>query len=187
MSKKLNAKDTFTQQLRDLSISNWSQLIAYIQQLPYGRTSNRTDLSLVITEQKGTCSSKHALLKKVADLNEIKGIDLVIGIYKMSETNTPGIGNELSQNGLSYIPEAHCYLKVDGKPTDYTATDASFEKIQGDILEEIAITPEQITQFKVDYHQAYLRSWLETNEHHRTFEEVWKIREQCIYNLSITS
>lgn len=187
MSKKLTAKDALTQQLNTIGISTWTQLIAYIKQLPYGRTSNRTDLSLVITEQKGTCSSKHALLKKVADLNEIKGIDLVIGIYKMSETNTPGIGNELSQNDLSYIPEAHCYLKVDGKQTDYTATDASFEKIKNDILEEIAITPDQITQFKVDYHQAYLKSWLETNEHHRTFEEVWQIREKCIYNLSVTS
>jgi len=65
--------------------------------LPYGRTANRTDLSLVISEQKGTCSSKHALLKEVADLNGIKGIDLIIGIYKMSEANTPGIGDELSK------------------------------------------------------------------------------------------
>ena len=39
---------------------------AYIAAL---ETMSYFDLSLVIKEQKGTCSSKHALLKKVADLN----------------------------------------------------------------------------------------------------------------------
>ncbi len=122
MNKKLYSNDVLTQLLKTNGISDWQQLITYIQQLPYGRTANRADLSLVIKEQKGTCSSKHALLKKVADLNGIKGIELVIGIYKMSELNTPGIGKELSNNGLRYIPEAHCYLKVNGEQTDYTAT-----------------------------------------------------------------
>jgi len=185
MEKDLAANDQLTKKLKTIGIKNWSKLIEYIQQLPYGRTSNRRDLSLVISEHKGTCSSKHALLKEVADLNGIKGIDLIIGIYKMSEANTPGIGDELSKNGLAYIPEAHCYLKVDGIQTDYTATDASFQKIQNDILEEIAITPDQITSFKVDYHQAYLKSWLKTQKSHRTFEEVWQIREKCIHNLSV--
>lgn len=187
MNKKLIADDALTQKLKAIGISDWSQLIAYIQQLPYGRTSNRTDLSLVIKEQKGTCSSKHALLKKVADLNDVKGIDLVIGIYKMSEANTPGIGNELSKNGLTYIPEAHCYLKVDGKQTDYTATDASFQKIQGDILKELTITPDQITSFKVDYHKKYIKSWLTLQGNPKSFEEIWQIREKCIHNLSATS
>ena len=186
MNKKLNANDELTELLKAIGISDWHQLIAYIQQLPYGRTSNRTDLSLVIKEQKGTCSSKHALLKKVADLNGIEGIKLVIGIYKMSEINTPGIGKELSNNGLTYIPEAHCYLKVNGVQTDYTATDASFQKIQGDILEELTINPDQITTFKVDYHKKYIKSWLKLNQNQRSFEELWQIRENCIRNLSVT-
>lgn len=187
MSKSLNSDDAITQQFSAIGISDWSQLIAYIQQLPYGRTTNRADLSLVIKEQKGTCSSKHALLKKVADLNGIKGIQLIISIYKMSETNTPGIGQELTNNGLAYIPEAHCYLKVNGIQTDYTATDASFKKIQADILEELIINPEQITSFKVDYHKKYIKSWLKVHENPRSFEEIWQIRENCILNLSMTS
>ena len=184
MKNHLTANDELTKKLRTIGIKNWSQLIEYIQKLPYGRTSNRTDLSLVISEQKGTCSSKHALLKQVADLNDIKGIQLVIGIYKMSEANTPGIGTHLSDNGLSYIPEAHCYLKVDEIPTDYTSADAAFFKIQNDILEELAIKPSQISQFKVEYHQQYIKSWLKENVVTQNFEELWKIREDCIQTLS---
>ena len=36
MSKKLTAKDALTQQLNTIGISTWTQLIAYIKQLPYG-------------------------------------------------------------------------------------------------------------------------------------------------------
>ena len=180
------SEDPLTLQLTTINIHDWSSLVQFIQQLPYGRTANRTDLSLVISEQKGTCSSKHALLKRVAELNNIPDIQLVIGIYKMSEANTPGIGKALSNNGLTYIPEAHCYLKVKGVQTDYTATDASFQKIQNDILEEIDIQPHQIAEYKVAYHKAYLKNWLKTNATNKTFDELWAIREACIHNLSIS-
>ena len=187
MPQHLTANDKLTRKLNTIGIQNWSTLIEYIQNLPYGRTSNRTDLSLVIREQKGTCSSKHALLKHVADLNNIKGIKLVIGLYKMSEENTPGIGTHLSDNGLSYIPEAHCYLKVNGIQTDYTSADSTFQKIQNDLLEELEINPSQISQFKVDYHQEYIKSWLYQNKVPQSFEELWTIRENCIQHLSTHS
>jgi hypothetical protein len=38
-----------------------------IKQLLHGLNSNRTEFGLVIIERKGSCSSKHALLKQVAD------------------------------------------------------------------------------------------------------------------------
>jgi hypothetical protein len=54
------SKDNLTLQLKNLGINNWNELTKYIQNLPYGRNANRKDLSLILTEQKGTCSSKHA-------------------------------------------------------------------------------------------------------------------------------
>ena len=184
MKNHLTANDELTKKLRTIGIKNWSELIEYIQELPYGRTSNRTDLSLVISEQKGTCSSKHALLKQVADLNDIKGIQLVIGIYKMSEANTPGIGTHLSDNGLSYIPEAHCYIKIDNSKLDLTNEDSTLTNIESEILEETEILPIQVGTYKIKYHQDYIRHWLAKNNLSHTFEEVWKIRELCIKNLS---
>ena len=184
MEKTLSANDELTQQLVAIGVKTWSDLVQFIQTLPYGRTANRTDLSLVISERKGTCSSKHALLKKVADLNNIAGIELVIGIYKMNEVNTPGIGSELSDNGLSYIPEAHCYLKINNQQKDYTSIDSTFQKIQKDLLEELAIKPEQIAQFKVDYHQQYLKAWIAEEQIPMSFEDAWQIREICIQQLS---
>ena len=57
-------------------------------------------------------------------------------MYKMNQENTPGIGNLLIENNIEYIPEAHCYLKIDGQRTDVTSQRSHFSAIKKDLLEE---------------------------------------------------
>ena len=123
-------------------------------------------------------------LKKVADLNNIPNIQLILGIYKMDEKNTPKIGTVLTENNIRFIPEAHCYLKINSKRKDITAEDSDFTNLKNDILEEIEITPEQVADFKVVYHQKFLKKWILENKIKHTFNQLWTIREQCIANLS---
>ncbi|HEU4497640.1 MAG TPA: VOC family protein [Flavobacterium sp.] len=165
-------------------ITEWKELLQFVRQLPYGRNSNRIDLSLVLTENKGTCSSKHAFLKKVAEENNIQGIELIMGIFKMTELNVPKIGKVLSENKISYLPEAHCYLKINGMPFDFTSSDSLYEKIKNDILEEVEIEPYQVSEYKIEYHKNYLKNWLASADVNITFERLWEIREKCIRNLS---
>jgi hypothetical protein len=160
------------------------ETINFVKQIPYGRNSNRADFSLVISENRGTCSSKHAYLKDFANKNNIPNIKLIIGIYKMSETNTLKIGTVLSENNLEYIPEAHCYLKIDNEVVDATSTVSNFDKIKNDILDEIEIEPYQVIDYKVNYHQNFIKKWISNNKITFTFEEIWKIRETCIEQLS---
>lgn len=91
----LKSKDPLTLELLASQIQTWKELLAIVRNLPYGRNSNRKDITLVWKEQKGTCSSKHAFLKYVADLNTITNIELILGIYKMKESNTRNIGTFL--------------------------------------------------------------------------------------------
>jgi hypothetical protein len=162
----------------------FKELIDKIKNLPYGRNANRHDFSLVLSENKGTCSSKHAFLKDYADINEIKNVKLYIGIFKMSEVNTPKLGSLLSENNVEYIPEAHCYLKINQIPVDATTSDSFYDKIKQDIMEEIEIIPNQVSDFKVEYHKAFLKKWITETNQNNTFEEIWEIREQCISKLS---
>lgn len=188
----LNSKDKLTLTCRDLGINNWKDLTKYIQNLPYGRNANRHDLSLILTEKQGTCSSKHAFLKKIADLNQLQNVKLYIGIYKMNSSNTAKIGNILTKNEfdyqLEYIPEAHCYLKINGIEHDFTNNNSDFEKLRNDILEEIEIESHQVNEFKVNYHQDFLRKWIENynklSDSVINFDTIWEIREKCIYKLS---
>lgn len=184
MNTILTSKDALTTLVTNLGIKNWNELAIHIQQLPYGRNKNRTDFSLVLSEQKGTCSSKHALLKKIAVLNNFSHIKLVLGIYKMNAENTPKIGNILENSNLDYVPEAHCYLKVENKRFDYTnaySINCAFKK---DLLEEIEITPEQVTKFKIKKHQEFMKTWIDREQITIEFDQVWAIREKCIEQIS---
>lgn len=180
----LTSKDQITLLAKESGVISWHNLVSFVTKLPYGRNSNRHDLSLVLKEKKGSCSSKHALLKKLADLNSIPDVKLILGMYKMNAINTPGIGNDLVKNSIDYIPEAHCYLKINDKYFDFTSTSSNFSRIEKDVLEEIEIQPNQIIDFKVDYHKNFIKKWLADSKSSFSFETIWKIREACIRNLT---
>lgn len=181
---KLESKDKLTEIAKSNGIASWNELTELIKNLPYGRNKNRTDLGLVLSEKKGTCSSKHALLKSIADLNSVPNINLIIGIYRMTESNTPRIGTELTDNSFEFIPEAHCYLKINGNRMDFTTKKSEFKKIEEDIIQEKEIKPEQVAEFKVEYHKDYLKKWILENNIEGNFDDIWRIREQCISNLT---
>lgn len=162
----------------------FNDLLDKVKNIPYGRNTNRFDFSLVISENKGTCSSKHAFLKEYADIHNIPNVKLYIGIFKMNEENTSKIYPLLSENKINYIPEAHCYLKIDGIPVDVTTSESLYDKIKDDILEEIEIEPYQVSEFKVDYHKDFTKKWIVESNEIKTFDDLWKIRESCIEKLS---
>ncbi|WP_299439167.1 hypothetical protein [uncultured Aquimarina sp.] len=180
----INSEDHLSKLIIEKGITSWNELIEYIKIIPYGRNSNRTDSTLVISENKGTCSSKHALLKKIADLNGAKDVELIIGIYKMNSINTPKIGNIFLNNHIKYIPEAHCYLRYKGETIDATSGTSDFEKIKKDVMTEKKIQPDQVGSFKIKYHQDFIKNWITTEKLNFSFDEIWEIREQCIKNLS---
>lgn len=177
------SSDSLTTLIKDKGIKNWSELIDFTRNLPYGRNLNREDFSLVMKENKGTCSSKHSFLKKVADQNNFDDVKLILGMYRMNHLNTSKIGNTILESGLEYIPEAHCYLKLNGQRIDITTPNTDIEKLANDIIEEIEIEPEQVTIFKVDYHKKYVLNWINDNKIKMNFDKIWEIREQCIKKL----
>jgi hypothetical protein len=95
-----------------LGMSSYDQPARYVHSLPYGRTSDPSDPKTVLTEKRGTCSSKHQLLTAVARECSHSEVQLTVGIYEMSEENTPGVGAVLDAALVPSIPEAHCYRTV---------------------------------------------------------------------------
>jgi len=179
-----SSNDSLTALAKDKQLRSWKDLLEYLRQLPYGRTSDRSDLSLVLRENKGTCSSKHALAKQLADLNSVADVELILAIYKMSETNTPGIGSHLTDNGLAYIPEAHCYLKVQGERMDITNAHSDISSLKEAIISETTIEPSQVGDYKVSYHKAFIEKWRVEENSAFSFDELWSIREKCIAALA---
>jgi hypothetical protein len=100
----------------------------------------------------------------------------------MSEANTPGIGQVLRSHSLEFIPEAHCYLVHDDLRIDLTHPGTSgvctlaFE-------EEHPLAPEEIGERKLSIHRAKLAQW--AIQCGRSFDGVWRAREECIAALSV--
>ncbi|HET7270165.1 MAG TPA: hypothetical protein VFI90_03680 [Rubrobacter sp.] len=151
----------------------------YVQCLPYGRNSERSDYGLVLAEGRGTCSTKHALLAALAREHD-SPVELRLGIYEMDGKDTPGVGPVLCRHGIDGVPEAHCYLAYRGSRVDLTRTEST-EPVE-EFLHEETIEPEGIGAHKVDTHRRFVREW--ASQRNLDFEEVWRIREECILALS---
>jgi hypothetical protein len=158
----------------------------YVCGLPYGRNSDPNDPLIVLAEQRGTCSTKHALLRRLA-IEQGLDVALVLGIYEMTERNTPGVGPVLQRHGLNGLLEAHCYLLTGGKRIDVTRAPSvrRVEPIER-FLYEVEIDPEQIIHYKNAVHKQFLMKWIADKGGlgELSFDEVWEIREECIARLS---
>lgn len=178
---QLTRAGAISTQFLALELRDYRAAARFINQLPYGRNADRADFRLVLRERRGTCSTKHALLAALA-IEQGLAVSLTLGIYEMNERNTPGVGEVLIRNGLSSIPEAHCYLVYNGERIDVTRSLADAAEPIARFLHEETIAPGQIGQYKLDFHQNYLRGW--SARVGRSFDEVWKTREDCIAALS---
>jgi hypothetical protein len=158
----------------------------FVSHLSYGRNTIVSDPLIVMRESRGTCSTKHALLCRLATEQGV-AVALVLGIYEMHERNTPGVGPILKKHGLAALLEAHCYLRFGGNRIDVTREiDASSREAIARFLHEEEIVPEQIGVYKTTLHRHFLQLWMaETGiADERNLDEIWRIREECITVLS---
>jgi len=184
LSSTLENKGILSKRLLELEVFTFLEAIEFIKNLPYGRTVDRANPDLVLKELKGACSTKHALLKKVALEQGLGNVKLYLCMFKMSGSNIPVLAKLLDKHQVAYIPEAHCVLQIGNKFIDVTSLTSNYDNLKDDVLKLIEIQPEQIGDFKVNYHQSYLKKWLKESDSKYSFEEFWRIREQCITALS---
>ena len=179
-NRPFSANGPFTSLFQVAGIHDFAGAARHVRALPYGRIADRKKLWLVLDEGRGTCTTKHALLAKLAREQWID-VQLTLGIYEMSERNTPGVGRVLSAYGLEYIPEAHCYLRHENGRIDVTGVPAGAAPIDH-FLHEEPIAVDQIGAYKQDLHRRFLGDWITRTDSVRgqSLEEIWRIREACI-------
>ena len=167
---------------RDLK--NFDDAMLFVRDLTYARNPNKKDLLTVFSDNCSTCGPKHALLKLLINENNFKGFQLMLGIFKMSQENSPLVKATLEKYKLDYLPEAHNYLRYNGAMIDITKKVWNKEAIEKVIVEEREIEADQISDFKVNYHKNFLKRWIAENKIPYTLNQIWSIREQCIVDLS---
>jgi hypothetical protein len=101
-------------------VQSFRAACAYVQRLPYGYNSDRDDPMILFKEQKGTCTTKHAVIAALA--SEL-GLPVAkhIGIYAMTEALVTGTQALLDTFSLPYVPMIHCFLACGSDRVDLTA------------------------------------------------------------------
>lgn len=165
-------------------ITTFHEACAYVAELPYGRNSKRDDFSLVLIEGRGSCSSKHGLLAALAEENDRYDIELIAGIFLMSDQTHSQLTGFFDDKPYTSIPECHCYLRYQRERFDFTDTSDAMARIAPKIVREQRIEPHQVIDWKPKIHQEYLKGWLLRNPQvERTLDEIWAEREECIARL----
>ena len=179
-------KGDYSRKVLSMDISNFGELLDYIQKIRYGRNTNKDNYFLVLEENIGTCGTKHAFLYELIKEQKWQDWELVLGIYLINCENTPQACNILETTGLFEVPNAHSYLKYKGNIIDATKLGSDKLEFKETILQEINIDSYQINEFKKKRHIAFMRRWVGDNELgcSLSFEKVWNIREQIIETLS---
>lgn len=177
----LNSSEIITQKLIEKGINDFLSACEYVQKLPYGRTSSRTDFLTVLVEGKGTCSSKHGLLARLAEENNELEIELIMGIFLMSPETHLQLTDFFQNKKYKVIPEAHCYLRYKGERFDFTSEYSKIEIISSKLVREQRIEPHQVGDWKIKLHRDFMEKWLKRQtDFAYPFEKLWSDREKCI-------
>lgn len=178
---ELTSSEPYSLRFREAGIHSFKAACDFIARLPYGRNANREDFSLVFSEGKGTCSSKHALLASLALENAHPEVELIAGIFLMNGETHPQLAAFFQDKPYPNIPECHCYLRVKGERFDFTDTSNALERIAPKLVREQRIDPHQVSDWKIVIHKDYLQRWLNRNPAFgMSLEEIWKDREEAI-------
>lgn len=179
----LSADGKATSTVLAAGCKTFNDVCLLIANLPYTRNKNPTDIISPVTEGCGTCSTKHTLLKKVAEEHGITSIVLVIGVFLMNKINTPKVASILDQYHLKGLPEAHCYLSFNNEIYDFT-----FAEFQLNFKDQLILQKhfyaDGIAVKKVQLHKQVIQNWIIENHIPYNTEELWTIREKCIAALS---
>lgn len=171
--------------LRENDIHSFHQLTDFIAKLPYGRTTNRTNFLEVFELKKGTCSSKHAILSDLCELNHHAEIELMVGVFLMDSSYNLKIKPVLEKYSLAFIPEAHCYLRYQGKRYDFTTKNSHASSFEYKLVREQRCDSNQVIDWKPMIHQHFISSWIKRNSIPYSESELWEIREECIKSLNV--
>jgi hypothetical protein len=165
-----------------LGFSRFDTLAAHVRALPSGHAARPGDPLAVLRDARGTNSSKHHLLATVAQTCGHPEVVLTVGIYAMSELNTPGIGSILEAASVSSIPELHCYLTVDNQRLDFTGLLRGSVSPLRSLTAEFFLIPDRLAERKSPLHQQALAQW--ATQQGMSFEAAWAVRQACLAVMS---
>lgn len=93
----------------ELGISNFKKACEYVHNLKYGYNSDYDNKYILFKENKGTCTTKHAVISGLAEELNIP-LFKHVGIYRFTEEISKDANIILANYKLPHVPMVHCFL-----------------------------------------------------------------------------
>jgi len=106
---KINPVGVFSKKFLDIGIKSFKGACDYVHNIKYGYNTNYEDKMIFFKENKGTCTTKHAVIAGLAQELEIPLYKHVC-LYKFTEEITTGVNEILKKYEIPYVPMDHCFL-----------------------------------------------------------------------------
>ena len=103
----------------ELGIKSFRKACEYIHVIEYGYNTNYSDEMILFKENKGTCTTKHAVIATLAEELNIP-LFKYVGVYKFTEDISNGADKILKKYHVLYAPMVHCFLVYDKHRFDLT-------------------------------------------------------------------
>ncbi len=109
----------FSKKFLELAITTFRDACSYVHDIDYGSNTNYEDRMILFKENKGTCTSKHAVIAGLAQELNIPLFKHVC-VYRFTEEITTGVDKIIKQYEIPYVPMVHCFLVYENYRFDLT-------------------------------------------------------------------
>ncbi|MFW9773443.1 MAG: hypothetical protein ACFFEO_14935, partial [Candidatus Thorarchaeota archaeon] len=106
---KIIPQGELSKKFLELGIKSFKEACKYIHEIEYGYNSTYEDDLILFKENKGTCTTKHAIIAGLARELDIP-LHKNVGVYKFTEEITTGAQEILKKYSIPYVPMVHCFL-----------------------------------------------------------------------------
>lgn len=103
------ASGVISKRFLELGITSFKEACLYVHNIEYGYNSDKDDKMILFKENRGSCTTKHGVIAKLAEEHNIP-LYKKVGIYKLTEDIATGTGKILGKYNIPYVPMIHCFL-----------------------------------------------------------------------------
>lgn len=116
---KITGAGVFSNKFLGLGVGTYADACRFVHELPYGYNSTKDDRMILFKENRGTCTTKHAVIATLGEELALP-VSKTVCVYAMTEGIVTGTAAILESKNLPYIPMIHCFLEYEGFKIDLT-------------------------------------------------------------------
>lgn len=155
----IQAKGVVSKKFLERGIETFRAACHWIKDLPYGSNSNNENSLILFEENRGTCTTKHGVIARLASELELE-VYKNLGFYRLNDEVVTGVNAILQTHGLKFIPQTHCFLEYGSFRVDLTSGNCNGKnKIIEDYDFVIRVKPDLTHEEQKSYYISYLNQY----------------------------